>query len=138
MVENSEPAEATDNGVMPPTHRRILVIMAILGFAGAIAGAIFHSAGFGLGVLIGIGLAFANYYWLKRTLQNVFAAAVDGEKPRISAIRYILRYFTLAAVIAVIYATNVLPIVAVILGMGGFGFAVVVDGFIRIFTKASN
>jgi hypothetical protein len=28
-----------------------------------------------------------------------------------------------------------LPIVPVILGMGGFGFAVVVDGVIRIFQK---
>lgn len=136
MNGNSEPAEADMPEVMPPTHRRILVIMAILGVAGAIAGVVFHSAGFGLGILIGSGLAFVNYYWLKRSLQRVFADAVEGQKPKISALRYILRYVTMAAVIAVIFMTGVLPVVAVILGMGGFGFAVVIDGFIRIFQGA--
>jgi hypothetical protein len=86
--------------------------------------------------LVGIVLAFANYYWLRYSLRKVFADAAEGEKPKISAIRYILRYLTLAVVVAIIFAIGILPIVAVILGMAGFGFAVVVDGIIRIFQSA--
>ena len=120
--------------VPPPTHGRILLIMAILGFAGSIAGAIFYSFAFGIGILVGTVLAFINYYWLQYSLRNVFANAVEGQKPKISALRYILRYLTLGGVIAVIYISGVLPIIPVILGMGAFGFAVVADGIIRIFS----
>jgi len=119
--------------VPPPTHGRILLIMAVLGAIGAITGAVVVSIESGIGVLVGTGLAFLNYYWLRYSLRKVFADAAEGEKPKISALRYISRYLALAAVIAAIYATGVLPIVPVILGLGAFGFAVVVDGIIRIF-----
>jgi hypothetical protein len=133
MTGNSEYVQADAREPVPPTHNRILVIMAVLGVLGAVAGAIFHSVSFGIGILVGIVLAFANYYWLRYSLRKVFADAATGEKPKISAIRYILRYLTLAVVVAMIFALGILPIVAVILGMAGFGFAVVVDGIIRIF-----
>jgi len=136
MTGNSETVDADNVKVMPPSHDRILVIMAVLGVLGTIAGIVFHSISFGIGILLGVALAFGNYYWLRYSLKKVFAEAAEGEKPRISAIRYILRYFTLAAVIAIVFAIGILPIVAVILGMGGFGFAVVVDGIIRIFQSA--
>jgi uncharacterized membrane protein YfcA len=119
--------------VPPPTHGRILLIMAVLGAIGSIAGAVFLSIEFGIGILVGTGLAFVSYYWLRYSLRKVFSEAAEGEKPKISALRYISRYLALAAVIAAIYATGVLPIVPVILGLGAFGFAVVVDGIIRIF-----
>ena len=136
MTGNSETVDADNVKVMPPSHDRILVIMAVLGVLGTIAGIVFHSIGFGIGILLGVALAFGNYYWLRYSLKKVFAEAAEGEKPRISAIRYILRYFTLAAVIAIVFAVGILPVVPVILGMGGFGFAVVVDGIIRIFQSA--
>lgn len=136
MTGNSETVDADNVKVMPPTHDRILVIMAVLGVLGTIAGIVFHSISFGIGILVGVALAFGNYYWLRYSLKKVFSEAAEGEKPRISAIRYILRYFTLAAVIAIVFAVGILPIVPVILGMGGFGFAVVVDGITRIFQGA--
>ncbi len=136
MTGKSEYEDGSASDVMPPTHNRILVIMAVLGLLGAIAGAVFHSIGFGVGILVGIVLAFANYYWLRYSLRKVFSDAAEGEKPKISAIRYILRYLTLGVVVAIIFAIGILPIVPVILGMAGFGFAVVVDGIIRIFSGA--
>ena len=136
MTGNSETVDADNVKVMPPSHDRILVIMAVLGVLGTIGGIVFHSISFGIGILLGVALAFGNYYWLRYSLKKVFAEAAEGEKPRISAIRYILRYFTLAAVIAIVFAVGALPVVPVILGMGGFGFAVVVDGIIRIFQSA--
>lgn len=117
----------------PPTHGRILLIMAILGGLGSIAGAAFRSLEFGFGILIGTALAFVNYYWLQYSLRKVFANAEEGQKPRLSVLRYVSRYLALAAVIAFIYVTGVLPVIPVILGMCAFAFAVVIDGIIRIF-----
>ena len=122
--------------VAPPTHGRILLIMAVLGVTGSIVGAVFHSLEFGIGILTGTALAFVNYYWLQYSLRKVFANAEEGQKPRLSVLRYVSRYLALAAVIAVIYITGLLPVVPVILGMCAFAFAVVVDGIIRIFQGA--
>ena len=138
MTGNSESVRVDNVEPPPPTHNRILVIMAALGVLGAIAGAIFHSISFGIGILVGIALAFGNYYWLRYSLKKVFAEAAEGDRPKISAIRYILRYVTLAILVAIIFALGILPIVAVILGMAGFGFAVVVDGIIRIFSSQNR
>ena len=127
-------SEEIEPSVGPPSHERILVIMAAVGVLGGIAGAVFDSAGFGLGVVIGTALAFANYYWLKISLQKIFKAAESGERPSMLAGKYFLRYVVLALVVGLIYLTDVVPVIPVILGLGAFGFAVVIDGLIRIAT----
>jgi hypothetical protein len=134
MGDDIEPMADAAEIIRPPSHERILWIMAILGVAGGIAGSVFESFDFGVGVLIGTALAFVNYYWLKRSLRTIFAAAASGEKPRMLAGKYFLRYIVLAIAVAIIYITGIVPIVALILGLAAFGFAVVVDGFIRIFS----
>jgi hypothetical protein len=68
-------------------------------------------------------------------LRKIFAAAESGERPRMLAGKYFLRYVVLAIVVAVVYAADLLPIVALILGLGAFAFAVVIEGLIRIFSK---
>jgi len=133
--DEPEPVGESQQLTTPLEHGRILVILAVLGILGTIAGMIFHSTRFGLGILVGSGLAFANYYWLKRSLKTIFAAAAEGEKPRMLAGNYFLRYIILGAIVAAIYAGDLLPIVPVILGMAGFGFAVVVEAIIRVIYK---
>lgn len=134
MHDGIEPLTVSGQDVMPPSHGRILVIMAVLGLLGSIAGMIFGTVGFGLGILFGTALAFGNYYWLKASLKKVFAEAAEGERPKISALRYLTRYLVLGIVIGVVFASGILPIVPVILGLAAFGFATVIEGFIRIFT----
>lgn len=136
MNDEREPVGESQQLTTPLQHSRILVILAVLGILGTVAGIAFHSTRFGLGILVGSALAFANYYWLKRSLKSIFAAAADGEKPRMLAGSYFLRYIILGLVIAIIYAGDLLPIVPVILGMGGFGFAVIVEAFLRIVSAA--
>lgn len=135
MGEDFEPSDYQSENFRPVSHERILLIMAVLGTMGGIAGFAFSSLGFGLGILVGTALAFVNYYWLKSSLRKIFAAAESGERPRMLAGKYFLRYVILAAVVAVIYATGLLPIVPVIVGLAAFGFAVVIEGLIRIFSK---
>jgi hypothetical protein len=135
MGEDFEPSAEQSDNIRLVSHERILLIMAALGILGGIAGFAFGSLRFGLGILVGTGLAFVNYYWLKSSLRKIFSAAESGERPRMLAGKYFLRYVVLAIVVAVIYAADLLPIVALILGLGAFGFAVVVEGMIRIFSK---
>lgn len=134
MNDGAEPMGQSPEDPMPPSHDRILVIMAVLGVVGGIAGVLFHSASFGLAFWIGTSLAFGNYYWLKATLKGVLKAAAEGHGSKIVGFNFIGRYFALASVIAIIYASGMLPIVPVVLGIAGFGFATVVDGLIRIYT----
>jgi hypothetical protein len=131
-------SEEIEPSVGPSSHQRILLIMAALGVAGGVAGAILHSAGFGLGVLIGTALAFANYYWLKISLQKIFKAAESGERPRMLAGRYFLRYIVIGVVVAAIYLTEMVPIIPVILGLAAFGFAVVLEGLIRMSSRPAG
>ena len=136
MSDDLEPLTTDDKPIMPISHTRILAIMAGLGLIGTIAGFVFVSAKFGAGVLAGSVLAFVNYYWLKVSLRKVFdGAAAEGEKPRLSALRYFMRYAILACVVAALYATGAVEVMALILGMAGFGFAVVIEGFLRIFSS---
>jgi hypothetical protein len=135
MGEDFEPSADQAENIRPVSHERILLIMAILGLAGGIAGFAASSLRFGLGILVGTALAFLNYYWLKSSLRKIFAAAESGERPRMLAGKYFLRYVVLAIVVAVVYAADLLPIVALILGLGAFAFAVVIEGLIRIFSK---
>lgn len=138
MSDDFDTLAQPEGNTKPPTNRRIIAIMAVLGVLGTIAGLAFVSTAFGIGVLIGVTLAFVNYYWLQHSLKKIFAAADSGEKPRMLAGRYFLRYLILGIVVGVIYAAGWVPIASVILGMAGIGFAVVVEGIIRIFTFGQN
>lgn len=136
MSDEIEPVVPVEQAIVPISHRRILVIMAVIALAGSIAGAAFMSVSFGAGVLIGSVLGFINYYWLKVSLKKIFdKAAETGERPRLLGLKYFARYIVLGTVVAIIYATGTVSIVGVILGMGEFGFAVVVEGILRIFSN---
>ena len=136
MSDEIEPAVTDEQAIVPLSHRRILVIMAVIGLAGSIAGSALVSVSFGVGIFIGSVLAFVNYYWLKVSLKKIFALAAEtGERPRLLAVKYFARYIVLGLVVALLYATGAVSIVGVILGMGAFGFAVVIEGILRIFTN---
>ena len=136
MSDDIEPVVPVEQAIVPLSHRRILVIMAVIGLAGSIIGSAFVSVSFGAGVFIGSVLAFINYYWLKVSLKKIFdLAAETGERPRLLALKYFARYLVLGAVVAILYVTAAVSIVGVILGIGGFGFAVVIEGILRIFSN---
>ena len=138
MSEELEPSETPAFTGPEPSNRRILVTMAVLGLAGGIAGIAFSSFRFGFGIWAGTALGFANYFWLKSSLRKIFSAAESGERPRMLAGKYFLRYIVLGLVVAVIYAADLLPIVAVILGLMTFAFAVVIEGFMRMFSRQTG
>ena len=117
------------------SHRRILWAMAVLAVLGGLAGWIFISRQFGFGVIFGGVLSLVNYYWLKVSLRKIFDSAVaHGEEPRFLAVRYFSRYLTLGVILTIVFLTEVVPIIAVILGLASFALAIMVEGLILLFS----
>ncbi|MGB7068535.1 MAG: ATP synthase subunit I [Pyrinomonadaceae bacterium] len=116
-------------------HRRILIEMMVITVFGGVAATAVHSTRFGIGILFGGALAIVNYVWLKRSSQRMVEKAIVGEPPRLLPVRYILRYAIMGLILAAIYTAGVLPVIAVVLGMASFAFAIVIEGIISIFYK---
>ena len=133
MSDEPDPVGEGQLLTTPPRNERILVILVVLGIGGSIAGAGFVSARFGLAVLVGCVLAFANYFWMQRSLKKIFATAAEGRKPSFLGAGYFIRYIVLGAVVATFYILDLLPISGLLVGMAGFGFAILVEGSIRLF-----
>lgn len=127
------------SGSEPPSNGRLLLIMSGVGVLGATAAAIFASPSDGAAFFVGSVLAFVNYLWMKRSLRRIFDASGEaGTRPGFLGAGYFIRYLVLAAVVAVVYASGVLPIVPFMFGLASFGFATVIEGFVRIATGFSN
>ena len=137
MSENSEQGIDEQN-VQPLSHTRILVLMALAAVLGSLFGFIFVSAGFGVGILIGGALSLLNYWWLKRSLKIVIDEAIAGGAPHFLAGRAFIRYLAFGAVLAIIYLSKAVPMVAVLLGLASFAVAIIFEAFIRIFNSFSN
>ena len=138
MSEAEKPFETVEDTVQPITHRRILSVMAVCVLVGTILSFVFGSWQFGLGFLFGGILSFINYYWLKISLKKVFDSAEADEKPRVSATKYMLRYFVFGGLLVLIYLTKTVPVASVILGLASFAFAILIEAFIRIFSSFFN
>jgi hypothetical protein len=126
-----------DKGVPPITDRGILTIMAVLVVIATVVGFIAGGLRVGFGVLFGGLLAFVNYFWLDRSTKAIFHpdAVTTGS---FLALRYIGRYVVMGGILLAIYWTEVVPVEAVIAGLGTFAIAVVVLGIASIFIKPSS
>lgn len=135
MSEDSEPTVSeTETASSALTHRRILTVMAISVALGSVLCLVFISLRFGIGVLIGGTLSLINYYWLKLSLKKIFDRAVLGDKARFLATRYVSRYLAFGVILTIVYLTEIVPVVSVLLGLASFAAAIMIEGFIRIFT----
>ncbi len=135
MSDDSDSINTEQSTLPPISHRRILWMMGLVAVLAGLTGFIFVSWQFGLGVILGGSLSFINYYWLKVSLKRLFDNAIaHGVKPRFLAVRYFARYVTLGAVLLVVFLTETIPVVAVILGLSSFALAIVIEGLIRLFS----
>jgi uncharacterized membrane protein HdeD (DUF308 family) len=135
MSENSEPSIAEQETIAQLSHKRILFIMGIVAVLGGFASFIFVSPIFGFGFLLGGILSLINYYWLKKSLKGIFDKALTGDKPQFLATRYFLRYVSFGAVLTIVYLTETVPVVAVVLGLASFALAIIIEAVIRLFSS---
>ncbi len=87
-----------------------------------------------MGFLIGGILSFVNYFWLKASLKTLFESVREGEKPPAIAAGYFWRYLTIGALMLVVFLTKVFPVVAFVLGLVSFAFAVMIEAVLRVFS----
>jgi len=132
MSDSTEPVAGESQPSATISNRRLLAEMVVITLVVSVTGLMAASGRFFAGVLFGGALALVNFLWLDRSLAAVFKAATEGVKPRFLAVRYILRYVVIGVVLLGIYLTDALPVVAVIIGLASFAFAVVFDGIISI------
>ena len=135
MSEDSEQTVDQTETVKELSHRRILAAMAATVVIGTLASFIFGSANFGFGFLIGGILSLINYYWLKKSLRGIFENAISGAKPRFLATKYFTRYAAFGVVLAIVYLTKLIPVVAVLLGLASFALAIIIEATARLFSS---
>jgi len=134
MGELTESVPEGQPGIAELSHRRLLIEMAAVAIAGFLILLVAGYAGFAMGFMVGGLLSFVNYFWLKNSIRKLFERAIHGTNPALLTIVYILRYVLLGAVLYLIYLTDILPVVAVVLGLGSFVIAVMIEGFYNIFS----
>ena len=105
----------------------IIAIGTVLGFFAV-------SLKFAVGVVIGGGLAFLNYFWLRHVLRSAFANAAAGGKPGWLIGSHYLRFAFTGLVLFVIYLTDAASVVGAVLGLASFSLAVVFAGIANIFS----
>lgn len=133
-----EPVDNRSSGVTPLSHTRLLILMALVAAVGTVIALTFFSSRAGIGFAIGGVLSLVNYLWMKRSLRMAFGETEDGVGQSFAGSGYLMRYIAFASVIGAIYLLDWHLLVPVILGLSSFAFAVVIEGFIRIFRSVSN
>ena len=124
MAEDLDPL-ATDNAAI--SNRSILTTMAVLVGLGSIAGLLAGGPRAAIGVLFGGLLGFANYWWLDRVTKAIFSPDAVNSSGLLAA-KYVFRYVVIGGVLLLVYLTGVVPVAAVIAGLGTFALAVVIQG----------
>lgn len=90
------------------------------------------------GLLLGGILSLFNHHWLRTSLAAVFGKAESGKRVKINAARYVLRYFVIAAVVALAYTLNLVSIVATLIGLCSFVVAALAEAFMQIYFAIVN
>ncbi|REJ79192.1 MAG: ATP synthase subunit I [Acidobacteria bacterium] len=134
----NEPVDTKEGTPASISHVRLIAIMGLVAVAGTVIGFAFFSVKAGAGFAIGGVLSIVNYYWMKHSLRKIFENTEEGVKPKFAGSNYVMRYVAFATLIAFIYLIDWHLLVPVILGLTSFAFAVVIEGFIRIFTTFGN
>jgi|GEM_PF-1195683 len=86
------------------------------------------------GLLLGGILSFFNHHWLRTSLAAVFGdAAQAGSRPRLSAARYVLRYFIIGLIVAAAYTLDLISIGATIAGLCSFAAAIMIEAMTQLY-----
>jgi len=111
------------------TEQRIAWLTLVIGLVGALITAFFFSSRHALGVLVGTGLAWCNFRWLRRGMDALVEVSSDPERPRpkqaqvFAALRAAGRYALLGLAIYVIFKLFGVPLLSMVVGLCALGAA---------------
>jgi hypothetical protein len=111
------------------TNRRIFRSMIVAIILAVCASLLFAPWRVSAGLLLGGLLSLLNHYWLTTSTTAAFSVLVDGQRPRLSLVQYILRYAVIGSVILLAYKFGIASVPALIAGLCSFVFALFVEAF---------
>jgi hypothetical protein len=131
-----DPQPLTTEAELRAGTRGILLTMFAVVVVMTVSGAVVYGTAAAVGVVLGGLLAWLNFRWLDSSTRAILVDPLVATTP-ILAMRYFLRYALIGLVLLAIWYSNVLPVAAVIAGLGSFAVAVVLKGLKSIFTSST-
>lgn len=128
QIENKE-AAVPFSARGDATNRRIFLSMSVAVILAVGASLLFAPWRVSTGLLLGGLLSLLNHYWLITSTTAAFSVLVNGEKPRLSLVQYVLRYAVIGSVVLLSYKLGIASVPALIVGLCSFVFALFVEAF---------
>jgi hypothetical protein len=111
------------------TNRRIFRSMIVVVILAVSASLLFAPWRVSTGLLLGGLLSLVNHYWLISSTTAAFSVLVNGHKPRLSIVQYVLRYVVIGSVIFLAYKFGIASVPALVAGLCSFVVALFVEAF---------
>lgn len=108
-------------------HSRVFRTMFLTTLMAVLWSNFFSSGQVTSGLLIGGLLALLNHRWLQTSISAAFGVLVNGEKPRITLTKYIIRYFIVGVVVFAAANLGIASLPAIIAGLCTFVVALFVE-----------
>ena len=85
------------------------------------------------GLVLGGLLSLLNHHWLRTAIGAAFGTTVAGVKPQIRIVRYLFRYFIVAAIITIANLLDIVSLTATLFGLCSFVIAALMEAFMQTY-----
>ena len=133
IVNNAGSGALTDEAEGAALERRLFRGMCAVLALAVLISVLFAPWRVTTGLILGGVLSFFNHHWMRSSLGAVFGNATAGKRPRLSAARYVLRYFIIALIVAAAYTLDLISIGATLAGLCSFAAAIMVEAFTQLY-----
>ncbi|MFM8441423.1 MAG: ATP synthase subunit I [Acidobacteriota bacterium] len=132
-MSGESPQDQTTSEASPEAAgwRRISLLIVALTGIGALSALGFGDGDFAKAIIVGGGIAWLGYIWLDRSLSRILQTASEGRPASIGALRFIGRYLVIGLLLWLIYRSEIVSMIGVLVGMTSFAFAVILEGIAR-------
>ncbi|PWT96205.1 MAG: hypothetical protein C5B55_00270, partial [Blastocatellia bacterium] len=127
IADNMTHAGAIVDAESHRLNARILRAMVLASATATVVALFMGSWRVSIGLVVGGALAVLNHRWLQSSIAAAFGVLVDGQKPRITLAKYILRYLVIASAVLAVYASGLAPFAAIVAGLSSFVVAVFIE-----------
>ena len=123
-IANKQPQTKSENTI----DTRLLRTMAVAVGIAVVVSTVVAPWRVTTGLLLGGLLSLFSHHWLRSSIAATFSGALAaGAKPQLTSVRYILRYFVVAAAVLVGYQLDLVSLLATIAGLCSFVVALFVE-----------
>jgi hypothetical protein len=142
-MTSASPEPLTASVVGEKTVRRVAYLTPIFGIAASIAASLLHRWDWAEGLILGSGLGWLNFQWLKRGVEAITSAAAPQagvRKRRGTAATYLaaaFRYALIGLSVYVIFEYLHVPLVSIVLGLCALAAAIIVASVWEVLQSVS-